>query len=497
MKRIMSFLLTCISVLTMLSGCGGKGGAGEKKESEFMVSKISDEKIYKITNLYTDRVLDGENFGYIEGSKARQKRYNGDLNQFWGMTVDKNKNVKIKNLTTGYVLSVKEDSEEDGAAIVLQEESKSSYQTWKLKEKGSGWLIESVPSEKAIGIPNDSRTDAVALELNAGSDEKSRVWKIEQVTATVKTLPKLLALTGSISHSATPEIVKFKDMYYSYNMSPGIGIKQSKDLKNWSYIKQTTAFEQKSQPFEWMEEAVPDGDIWAPGVYRFGGKNYLYYCVSKSGQVSAIGVGVNKTLDPTSPDFKWEDLGMVISSKEGDKYNCIDPNIILDEDDEPWLVFGSWWDGIFLRKINKDTGMLSDEDTTFYPLASQKAKKSGIEAPYMVKHDDYYYLFAAFGNTQENYHSSVGRSKSIKGPFVDRDGVDMLDGGGSMVTYSKDSITGPGHASVFIDDDGQYYLVSEYFREGVPTQMLITTIEWDEDGWPVTALTPNIIKESE
>ena len=452
-------------------------------------------KIYKITNTYTGRTLDASEFGYTDGAEVRNARYTGDMNQLWAIASDGDK-VIIYNLTTGYVLSVSEGSKSDGAQIIVEEFiDDADAQRWTFKETDNGVEICSALSGKPIGIVNDDRTDKAPITLNSGTAEKSKAWKIESVNINVKTLPHLLKLSGSVVHSSTPEVVRYGDKYYSYNMSPGIGIKVSDNLKSWKYIDQVTAYPQSPLlPFDWMEKAVPGGSIWAPGVYKIGDLYYMYYCISTGGsQVSAIGVGVNKTLDSSSPDFAWKDLGMVISSKVGDPYNCIDPNIMIDDNGKPWLIFGSWWKGIFARRIDEKTGKLSEEDKTFYPLASQESKNSGIEAPYMIKRGEYYYLFAAFGNTQENYHSEVGRSKSITGPFLDKDGVDMLNGGGTLVTYGNEYFGGPGHASIFIDKDGQHYMVSETFNNN-KVIMMITTLEFDNDGWPVTALTKGIAK---
>ena len=71
-------------------------------------------------------------------------------------------------------------------------------------------------------------------------------------------------------------------------------------------------------------------------------------------------------------------------------------------------------------------------------------------------------------------------------------GVDMLNGGTS-VTYGNEYFGGPGHASIFIDKDGQHYMVSETFNNN-KVIMMITMLEFDNDGWPVTALTKGIAK---
>src|SRR6201999_1504921 len=86
------------------------------------------------------------------------------------------------------------------------------------------------------------------------------------------------------------------------------------------------------------------------------GQYYLYYAISLGGKItSAIGVATNKTLERTKPDFAWVDHGMVLQSVPGrDLWNAIDPQLVLDEGGPPWMVFGSFWSGIKLVKLQAD-----------------------------------------------------------------------------------------------------------------------------------------------
>ena len=140
--------------------------------------------------------------------------------------------------------------------------------------------------------------------------------------------------------------------YYIFSTGFNVGSMTSKDLKTWkpgrSVLPETP---------QWAVEQIRGyrGHTWAPDICKVGDKWYLYYSCSSFGKnTSAIGVATNKTLDPESPDYKWVDLGMVIESKRGDNYNCIDPNLIIDDKGNPWLSFGSFWDGIQLVQLEKD-----------------------------------------------------------------------------------------------------------------------------------------------
>ncbi|WP_243663213.1 family 43 glycosylhydrolase, partial [Rhodothermus marinus] len=105
---------------------------------------------------------------------------------------------------------------------------------------------------------------------------------------------------------------------------------------------------------------------WAPDIAFFNGRYHLYYSLSTFGsQRSAIGLATNGTLDPSSPDYRWEDQGVVIESRPNqDSYNAIDPNVAFDENGQPWLVWGSYWEGIFLRRLDAHTGKPLATDPT-------------------------------------------------------------------------------------------------------------------------------------
>ena len=150
-----------------------------------------------------------------------------------------------------------------------------------------------------------------------------------------------------------PVMIQQGDTYYLFCTGFGISVFSSKDLKSWK--KEASVFSKAPQ---WAMEAVPGfkGHIWAPDISYHNGLYYLYYAVSAFGKnTSCVGVAVNKTLDPSSPEFKWQDEGKVIQSVPGrDQWNAIDPNLVFDDHGTPWLAFGSFWEGLKLVQLNND-----------------------------------------------------------------------------------------------------------------------------------------------
>ena len=236
----------------------------------------------------------------------------------------------------------------------------------------------------------------------------------------------------------------------------------------------------------WHKKEVPEnrGHLWAPDIIRIQDRWLVYYSVSSFGSnESAIGLATGKTLDPASPDYGWKDEGLVIRSRRADRFNAIDPALILDGD-RLWMSFGSFWEGIFLVELDPETGLRKKPDEPPLKLAMHRE----IEAPFIHKHGDYYYLFVNWGKcckgVDSTYEIRVGRSKEVAGPYKDKDGTDLKDGGGSAFLATDGRFIGPGHASIFLEK-GKEMLVHHYYdkeRRG-RSDLRMLPLEW-KDGWP-------------
>jgi len=181
-----------------------------------------------------------------------------------------------------------------------------------------------------------------------------------RATAYSGTPPVTYPLTGDIRRVHDPSIIKEGDTYYlfstGYSATERIPIRCSKDLRHWSRCGDVL-----SRIPDWALREVPGvTNLWAPDISLFNGKYHLYYSVSTFGSNrSVIALATNRTLDALSPEYGWQDEGMIIQSRIQDDWNAIDPNIVLDEGGQPWLAFGSFWGGIKLRRVDLLTGKLS------------------------------------------------------------------------------------------------------------------------------------------
>ena len=207
-----------------------------------------------------------------------------------------------------------------------------------------------------------------------------------------------------------------------------------------------------------------------------------------------IGLATNVTLDPASPGYKWVDRGEVIESTTTDDFNTIDPNILDDGENGVWLTFGSFWTGIKQRRLDPATGLLSFSDTTLYSLARRPPAQSphdSIEAPVMVHHGKYYYLFVSFDTccrgANSTYRIMVGRSASVNGPFVDMSGVSMMDGGGTELLHGNGQWAGPGGQSIWLDSElGDLIVYHAYAVSDGSPWLHLNSLQWKND-WPVIA----------
>ncbi|MCB0092400.1 MAG: arabinan endo-1,5-alpha-L-arabinosidase, partial [Caldilineaceae bacterium] len=241
----------------------------------------------------------------------------------------------------------------------------------------------------------------------------------------------------------------------------------------------------------WLTEAVPGvGDLWAPDISYFNGKWHLYYAGSTFGSNrSVIGLATNVTLDPQSPAYAWVDEGPVIASQPTDNWNAIDPNVAFDADGQPWLAFGSYWSGLKMRKLDVTSGKLATDDETLYALAQRFEANGALEAPFIVRRGEYYYLFASFDyccrGVESTYNVRVGRATEITGPYIDRQGKPMLEGGGTGVLTAYTHWAGPGHNGIFIEDNTYWIVYHAYDKQqiGIP-KLRIEALGWDAQGWP-------------
>ncbi len=319
--------------------------------------------------------------------------------------------------------------------------------------------------------------------------------------------PEIVKVSGDVEFVHDPSIARDGDTWYLFGTANGpvrdgeLPIRCSQDLHKWKRCG--NGFDRVP---DWIKKESPDTkELWAPDISYFGGEYHLYYAFSVFGKnTSGIALLTNKTLNPKSADFHWVDHGLVLRSRLEDDFNAIDPNIVLDEKGQPWLSFGSFWTGIKMRRIDAKSGLLDREDPKIYSIARRKRPDNpppnppglpgdwqAVEAPFILWHGDFYYLFVSFDlccrGTKSNYKTAVARSRSVTGPYVDATGTTMLDGGGTPLLLGNSRWAGPGGESVLHQKEGDIIVFHAYDGKTGHAYLQISTIAW-VDGWPRVAL---------
>jgi len=298
-------------------------------------------------------------------------------------------------------------------------------------------------------------------------------------------------LRGNLGIHDPSTIIKCQDKYYLFGTGNGILTKSSTDKVLWNAGPAIFA-----RAPVWTTNAVPGfaGIFWAPDVFYLNGRYCLYYAVSTLGsQVSAIGLVTNPTLDPTNPSYQWTDQGPVIQSGIGSAYNTIDPSVTFDAAGSPWMSFGSYWNGIYIVQLDPLTGLRIAANSPTYRVAYN----SSIEASCVFRRGGYYYLFADWGSccsgVNSTYNVRLGRSTSITGPYLDRDGVDLAANGGTLFLQGTGKFTGPGHLGILSEGGAQYFSY-HYYDAGAWAPWYnaygiadfdLEPLSWTPDAWPV------------
>jgi hypothetical protein len=306
-------------------------------------------------------------------------------------------------------------------------------------------------------------------------------------------------ITGNVWAHDPSTMIKDGNRYYIFTTGSGIPNKYSTDLRNWST---GSAVYPGNTPPAWAANAVPGHDPgnwnWAPDVAYFNGKYHLYYSVSQWGTIDSV-IGLFTSPSLISPT--WTDQGKVVQSDaigftqpetDTTAYNCIDPAILVDTNGTVWMVFGSYSSGILVTQLDPSTGKRLNTNSLTATLVANNTPGGGwgssIEGAFLYQRDGYYYLFVNYGGCcsgiDSTYNIRVGRSPSVTGPYTDRNGINMVNGGGTMLLESTGKYIGPGHPGI-LNDNGTNWFTYHYYdaSDNGAAKLGLNRIYWT-NGWP-------------
>jgi len=362
-----------------------------------------------------------------------------------------------------------------------------------------------------------------------------------------------------------PSIVKLQDGSY-YIIGSHLGAARSTDLGNWTAAANSNLGSTATTFFKniYTDLAIPEkwsnttngynlaGNMWAPDIiYNKAMGKYCMY-LSVNGQVWNSSVvlctadnidgpytyqgtivysgftnnAVNNVNDTDVPKVLGNnpDISRYLSNGSWNAAygtNAIDPAVFYDEQGKLWMVYGSWFGGLYMLELDENTG-LRDYNVKYATVANESDAYMGKkvaggnyasgEGPYIEymkapgSNKGYYYLFISYGffNSNGGYNMRIFRSESPDGPYVDQNGNSAVyprggdNIGGTvgerlMSNYQWDCNDRPfkaqGHNSVLMDDDGKLFCIYHTkfddpygFHEVRVHQMIM-----NEDGWPTAA----------
>jgi arabinan endo-1,5-alpha-L-arabinosidase len=305
------------------------------------------------------------------------------------------------------------------------------------------------------------------------------------IAATLLLVAPLFGLDGQPGIHDPSTVILHEGKYYVYGTGAGLPISISDDGWTWRRAGGLMQALPGGRP---SQDVITRGgnNTWAPDVIHVGDKYFVYYAAPGTQPKAAIGLLVGKTLDPNSPDYKWEDGGPVVWSDGVEDSNAIDPGVFRDSTNGSlWLTYGSYFGYIRLVELDPKTGK------RLHPEAKPVNIAINSEASVMISHDGWYYLLVTHGSccagANSSYNIRMGRSRKVTGPFVDNMGIDMLQGGGKLFLGSGGRYVGPGHFGLLDLGDGVQKFSCHFEADldrGGASVLEIRPLLW-RDGWPV------------
>ena len=305
------------------------------------------------------------------------------------------------------------------------------------------------------------------------------------LTATLFLVVRVWALDGDVGLHDPSTIVRDGSRFYAYATGGGLPVSVSDD--GWTWRRAGNVMQSLPDGKPGAEVIARGGNnTWAPDVMKVGDKYFLYYSAPGTQPKSAIGLLVGKTLDPSSPDYGWTDAGPVVWSDGVEDSNAIDPGVFRDPaNGSLWLTYGSYFGYIRLVELDPKTGK------RLYPQRTPVNIAINSEASIVIFRDGWYYLLVTHGSccagAGSSYSIRIGRARKVTGPYLDRSGIDMLQGGGSLFLGSSGRMIGPGHFGLLDLGDGIQKFSCHYEADldrGGISVLDIRPLLW-RDGWPM------------
>lgn len=496
-------------------GCGGggssSGGGGTGSGLDRgVITDLGDSFQYTVKNVSSGMVLDIAGQSQVAGTAVAQASASASSDQLWHFMPMANHQFNVENLLTHQVLGIMNASQQSGATALQWADNGTPDHLWQFfLLKDGNYLIQNVNSHLFLEDRNSDITTSAVIDQTArptsGTACTCQEWALTSTGNQAYPAPLTVSGAGTAVHD--PYMLKDPSgTYWLYGTHNTLA--SSPDMVNFSFSQNCTAQEKGGYPFcpdigpdfsSWIGLQTPPSwnnglntDLWAPDVLYANSTYYQYYAIPiepHSGPQAIIALATS-----ANPNGPWADAGVIIQSDgtaagSTTTFNAIDPAPLVDAAGNWWLVFGSWTDGIHIIQLDPTTGLRLTSNTTLYTIAQRGNPSAGEEGPFIYPYNGWYYYFAPINvccsGVASTYRIIVGRSQNATGPYLDRGGLDLMQGGGTILLSAHGNINGPGGQSVFTDG-AVPTLVYHYYdgnNSGAPT-LGINRLGFDSSGWP-------------
>jgi arabinan endo-1,5-alpha-L-arabinosidase len=516
------------------AGSGGGGGTTTTTPDMGTLTFVNDSYQYSIKNASSGLLLGIQGQSQVAGTSVAQASADNQNDQLWHfMPMNYTaQQFNVENLLTHQVLGIANASTAGAAQALQWADNGTNDHLWEFFKLTDGnYLIQNVNSSLYLTDSNSGTTSSAAIDQEArattGAGCSCQEWTL--TSTGVSPYPAPLAVNGTGIYVHDPNMLKdASGTYWLYGTHQTIAY--STDMTTFTWTTATSAQGACSTAAgaawltldahcpiigpdfaSWTGLQTPPSDnngqntdVWAPDVIFLNGTYYQYYAIPfepSTGAEAVIGLATSST--PYGP---WTDQGGIVSSwtaattappsssvwnfSASTTWNAIDPAPFVDAGGNLWMSFGSWQDGIHIIQLDPTTGKPLSTNPSPYPVIA--ARGAGEEGSFIYPWNGWYYYFAPINaccSATSPYRIITGRSQSPTGPYLDRGGLDLKAGGGTILLSSHDHIVGPGGQSVFTDTVSGVQtptLVYHYYdgnNAGTPT-LGINRLGFTSDGWP-------------
>lgn len=267
-----------------------------------------------------------------------------------------------------------------------------------------------------------------------------------------------------------PSILRVGEDYYMVNSSftwyPALPISHSRDLVHWERIGYVFTEENAPGLLAGLESGH---GLWAPDISYHEGRFYVTVTLRRNDRDprprAQLVTSAPQPQGPYDPPAVLE-------------INGIDPSLFTDVDGHRYMV------------LNRGARLVPLSDDARTPLGPAELIWGGqdhraSEGPHLLYKDGWYYLLLAEGGTGMGHHITVGRSRSLRGPYQRCPYNPVMQQRDPEAQLQK-----AGHGDLVCTPAGDWWAVYLCARpvdgfSPLGRETGLDPVRWTPDGWPI------------